>query len=147
MKKVQLTAKSLLFILLLVFASCSDSSETLDDNLNENLNKVESSKNGQFSNEENPEPNNPINICSSFKGINPNERFKIVNVSVFAIQDLDISSVVWTINGKVVEPTILYSVLRLENHVTEPGLLDICFKASSPSCGELEDCITFDFKE
>ncbi|SHI66492.1 hypothetical protein [Aquimarina spongiae] len=59
---------------------------------------------------------------------------------------VDPSTVVWTIDGNQVpsnSPTGNFIIL--DDHLTQPGKYEVCYKGESQDCGTLEKCIEVDF--
>ncbi|WP_299437383.1 hypothetical protein [uncultured Aquimarina sp.] len=81
--------------------------------------------------------------CSVFDVINYED--KIAIATSLSITDIDPSSVVWTIDGTVITP-ITPRVARLQDHVNQSGKYEICYKAVSQTCGNLEKCIEIDYQ-
>ncbi|WP_299314873.1 hypothetical protein [uncultured Aquimarina sp.] len=81
--------------------------------------------------------------CSVFDVINYED--KIAIATALSITDIDPNSVVWTINGTSTTP-ITPRVLRLIDHVNQSGTYEICYKAVSQTCGNLEKCIQIDYQ-
>ncbi len=61
--------------------------------------------------------------------------------------DVDKSTVVWKINGAEVTPASpTKNIVVLQDHITQLGKYEVCYKAESTSCGTLEKCIEVDFQ-
>ncbi len=66
---------------------------------------------------------------------------KVISIGV------DPNTVVWSIDGNQVTPTSATGhILILQDHLTQVGKYEVCYKAESQSCGTLEKCIEIDFK-
>ncbi|KAA1246147.1 hypothetical protein [Aquimarina sp. RZ0] len=94
------------------------------------------------------EPSGPVSIdCSVFKGI---EEFKFgkttfAGVKTLTIKDIDQDAVIWTLNGEQITPRNS-KFIRLKDHISQPGTVEVCFEAFSPTCDVLSDCLTIDFE-
>jgi len=54
------------------------------------------------------------------------------------------ASASWTINGEVVNSRRPRFV-RVNDHLSQPGTVEVCFSVTSSDCGTLGDCITINF--
>jgi len=71
---------------------------------------------------------------------------EFVGAKVLSI-DVDKSTVVWTIDGAEVTPASpTKNIVVLQDHITQLGKYEVCYKAESTSCGTLEKCIEVDFQ-
>ncbi|WP_299214480.1 hypothetical protein [uncultured Aquimarina sp.] len=81
--------------------------------------------------------------CTVFDVVNYED--KIAIATTLSITDIDPNSVIWTIDGAVITP-ITPRVARLQDHVNQSGTYEICYKAVSQTCGDLEKCIEIDYQ-
>lgn len=137
------TLKTNLFLMIIVslLMSCSkDEDESFNSN---SISETEEIDN--FLKSEDPADIEPD--CSVFKGV---EIRTLRNGKVIAFVktlslDVDDSSVVWTINGESVNPRRPRFVI-LNDHLTSPGTVEICYQGNSSSCDQLRDCTITEFK-
>ncbi|WP_147406113.1 hypothetical protein [Aquimarina sp. BL5] len=93
-----------------------------------------------------PEPE-PVD-CSVFKlEYFETNTAEFVNANGVILFGLDNNSVVWEIDGNQVTPTTATGhFLILQDHLTQTGRYEICYKAESSECGSLQECIQVDFQ-
>ncbi len=62
--------------------------------------------------------------------------------------NMDKSTVFWSINGVDLPQTIFtqIQILNLNDHISEPGTYEVCYRGVSRSCGNLEKCVTINFQ-
>lgn len=84
--------------------------------------------------------------CSVFEGVEIRKFFSSTwaGVKTLSINDIDPNSVTWTVNGEEVD-AFRPQLLRVNNHVSQPGSVEVCYTSVSSSCGVLQSCTTFDF--
>lgn len=141
---------SLLTLLLAVcFVSCEkeDATNPQEDKANA-IAEMENLFETRSNNEEEPGDPRPID-CSVFDGVNEFKffGFTFAGVKTLSIRDIDhsnIDAVKWTIDGERVTPRT-GRILLLNEHLTQAATVEVCYSASSPACGVLEDCATINF--
>jgi len=153
--------KSLFIILLFVFVSCESSTE--DFALNSEDIEALAEAEGEFENDDNGDDDNgdddngdeeegsPVEDreidCTVFDGVIVVRNGRAAGVRTISINDIDPSSVVWTIDGVQISPRTSRIVL-LSDHVNveESGTtIELCYSSFSPTCGKLEGCTTINF--
>ncbi len=92
-------------------------------------------------------PSETIIDCSVFDGV---FEFSFrdnlfAGVKTLSIHDIDPSSVKWTIDGTGVTPRSPRFVY-LKDHIQDAGLVEVCYEATSETCGVLSGCITVNFQ-
>ncbi|KAA1246467.1 hypothetical protein [Aquimarina sp. RZ0] len=62
--------------------------------------------------------------------------------------NMDRSTVFWSIDGVDIPQSVLTQgqILALSDHITQPGMYQICYRGVSRVCGNLEKCIDINFQ-
>lgn len=104
---------------------------------------------------ESEESGSDSNINCDFKGFEEREYESghYVGVSTI-ISNLGADATVeWSVNGSVVEtptaagvPTRTLRILKVDDYVSQSGMVEVCYKASSEVCDTIGDCITVNYK-
>lgn len=55
------------------------------------------------------------------------------------------TAVQWTVNGEIVN-SLRPRFVRVNDHVSQAGPVEVCYSATSTDCGTISDCITIDFQ-
>ncbi|UZO79142.1 hypothetical protein NBT05_09175 [Aquimarina sp. ERC-38] len=137
------TLTLLLFVLSFSFTSCEDKEET-----NEPLISVEDeAKEFEKSLKSDIDPRAPSENNCSFGGvINAEVRSgHFVGVNEFPFLFGDDAKVTWTIDGNVVTP-LRPRFVRVNDHISQAGQLEVCYRVTSLSCGTLGACVVIDFE-
>ncbi|UZO79140.1 hypothetical protein NBT05_09165 [Aquimarina sp. ERC-38] len=142
------TFKTLFLLVLIIsfsFTSCEENEKTNEPTVSteEQIAQFEESLKSDT------DPRGPSEIDCAFggvidaKGITSSGHF--VGVNEFPFLFGDDAEVTWSIDGEVVTP-LRPRFVRLEDHLSQPAKVEVCFSVTSSTCGTISDCIITDFE-
>jgi len=134
------------FVVAISMMSCDKEESSNQDQLSVENEVVEFENRLPKQAAEEGDPGDSVSDCSFDGLIEATVRIgHFVGVNEFPNQFGADTQVEWKINGAVVNPRRPRFV-RVNDHVSQAGPVEVCYSATSTDCQTINECVTIDFK-